>query len=497
VIEKERMILRSLPVTALALFAVAASLSACTHSPGGRAAGSGLERRITGDPGAPVVVAARAVCRLIADNPDAAAAQVRGADGAPSIVVDGTAYWLFGDTVRNGPGGRQDVIPAAVARSVDVDGHDCVRLDFKKSGGLAQPMFPRLEETTAWPDGILPLDDGSVLFYMVKVRRESPFAWHVSSVGLGRMDPGTMSGVRQVEEIWGEDSGFGSRLAGVRSPVRIGDDVIVYIRTEAGANYVAKAPLARLGERDAYTYWDGARWSPRPSDARPMWPVTDGSPLPADNGVSVTYDESAQKWLAMYNGDLATITVRTADDPWGPWSEPLAWIDCRTLVDDVYPYCYSAEVHRELSPDADTVYVTFSSQKPYDVTLVELHLGVAIHEWRDAAGELRYAAASPGDGYGDAGVAFYASAGPAPGLTPVYLAVDGTYALADPGGAAPAFYAYAAPSDGPVHTQPVYRWHRDGREALASGDRAGWERGDVAFYVACVDPPSTNSRCGR
>jgi hypothetical protein len=228
-----------------------------------------------------------------------------------------------------------------------------------------------------------------------------------------------------------------------------------------------------------------------------MWPAVQGSPLPGDNGVSVTYDERAHTWLAMYDGDLATIKVRTADDPWGPWSEPTTWIDCRTLVEDVYPYCYSAEIHRELSRDDATLYVTFSSQKPYDVTLVELHLGVAIHEWRGTSGELRYAAATPGDGFEDAGIAFYASDRAAPGLAPVYRAADGTYTLVDPGGGAPAFYTYAAPATGAVHTQPVYRWRLDGHEALDAGDRARWQRSDVAFYVACIDGPSTNSVCGR
>ncbi len=335
---------------------------------------------------------------------------------------------------------------------------------------------------------------------MVKVTRESPFAWHVSSVGLGRMDAGSLDGTRTVEAIWDERSGFGARVAGVRSPVRHGDDVIVYIRTDGGANYVAKAPLTRIGERDAYGYWDGAQWSPRPQDAQPMWPVARESGFPADNGVSVTFDERGGRWLALYNGDLATIDARTAPDPWGPWSEPVTWLDCRPLSGDAYPFCYSAEIHRELSQEDATAYVTFSGQKPYDVTLVELHFGVAIREWRAPDGGLRYAAASPGREYEDAGVAFYASERPAPGLAPVFAADDGTYALDSSGGGEPAFYAYAAPpASAPetslVRTQPVYRYRDGGHEALAAGGRSGWQRGDVAFYAACV-APSENSGCG-
>ncbi len=493
------MILRPQFLTAFALCCVAVGLSACSQSPGGHAAGSDIVTASPSQAAAPVVVAARMVCRLIADNPDSAVAQVRGADGAASVVAGGRSYWLFGDTIRNGPGGRQDVVPAAVATSTDVEGKDCVRLDFKKSAGVAQPLFPPAEETTAWPDGTLVLDDGSIVFYMVKVRRDSPFAWHVSSVGLGRVAAGSTDGARTAETIWDANSGFGDRLAGARSPVRDGADVIVYLRTERGANYVARAPIDRLADVGAYTYWDGTRWQPRPQAAQPIWAAPEGAEgLPADNGVSVTFDDASGKWLAMYNGQLATVAVRTAEHPWGPWSEPVTWLDCRPLVEDVYPYCYSAEVHKELSShDPSTLYVTFSSQKPYDVTLVELHLGVAIHEWKDAGGALRFAAASPGAGFTDQGVSFYASGRQVDGLAPVSVSGDGTYTIRPPTvPGAPAFYVYASADGGAIHTQPVYRWRRDSQEALSVRDRPGWDRGGIAFYVVCPRLTADNAACG-
>jgi hypothetical protein len=234
--------------TAFALCLVAIGLTACTKSPGGHAAGSDIATAESVSYDTPVVVAARRVCRLVADNADAAAVQVSGADGAPSVFSNGKSYWFFGDTVRNGPGGRQDVIPATVATSTDFDGSDCVRMSFKQSGGVAQPLFPRLGETTAWPDGILLLDDGSMVFYMVKVQRDSPFAWHISSVGLGRVPSNSLEGVRTAESIWGEDSGFPSRITGVRSPLRDGANVVVYISTADGSNYAARVPVDRMGQ---------------------------------------------------------------------------------------------------------------------------------------------------------------------------------------------------------------------------------------------------------
>ena len=358
------------PALAVLLIATA---TACTSSAAKPAATASASPAAPAASTAPVVVSTRVVCRIVGDMPEADRAQVRGVDGAPSVVIGGKAYWFFGDTVRAGPAGRQDVIAASVARARGVDERGCPQLDFKQTDGTVQPMFARREETTAWPGGVLAIDDASALFYLVKVTRESPFAWHVSAIGLGRFDAASMEGARLVETIWDENSGFGSRLAEVRSPVLMGDDVIVYIRTEDGRNFAGKAPLGRIAEREAYTYWTGGDWSPDPADAQPMWPVTPGV-VPADNGISVSFDELTKQWLALYTEDLARVVVRTAPQPWGPWSATTTCLECRPLVDDVYPYCYSAELHRELSADASTAYITFSSQKPYDMTLVELKL---------------------------------------------------------------------------------------------------------------------------
>lgn len=487
----------------LFLVVIALALSACNTS------GSGAGASPTTTPGdaaneTPVIVSARLVCRLIADNASAAAATITGADGSQSALpggpAGGPAYWFFGDTVRTGPGGRADVIPAALAMSDDRDARDCVDLTFKATNGVAQPMLPRGDETTAWPDGVLPLEDGSILFYMVKAYRQSPFAWNVGAVGLGRIPPGSTTAVRISEKIWDDQSGFGTRVTGVRSPILLGNDVIAYLRTDDGKNFVVRAPLDRIDDAPSYTYWTGSTWSASPAAARPLW-EDEPSTLPADNGVQVTFDERSGRWLAIYNGHLSSIKARTAPEPWGPWSEPVTWVDCRTFVEDVYPYCYSAELHRQLSrDDGNVLYVTVSSQRPYDVALLELHRATAIREWRDARGVLRYAAAAPGEGYEDDGVAFYASAGEAPGLVPVYEVSDGEryeYTRSAPEDGAPAFYAYADAQDGPVQTMPVYRWQRDGAEALSAGQLDGWERGSVAFHVPCTTALSEKSACER
>jgi Domain of unknown function (DUF4185) len=486
-------------LAAVVLFVLVAAWTASSTSPGIAGEAPPPEPPLTyhEDPNLPVAVAARSVCRLVADNPAAAEATVLGADGAQSVVVGDKQYWLFGDTFRQGPGGRRDVIPAGLATSTDFDGSDCVDLTFKTDAdGIVIPMFPRGDETTAWPDGAVALPDGSIVFYMVKTYRQSPTEWHVGTIGLGVIPPGSLTGTRLVERIWDGSSGLHGTLAGARSPVLLGDNILVYINTDAG-NYLARAPLEHVGEASAYTYWDGANWSTHPNEAQALW-NDEPSPLPSDNGLSVTFNERLGKWLAVYNADLSSVKVRLADQPWGPWSQPITWFDCRPLAGNHYPYCYSSAIHAELSRhDTSTIYVTFANPEPYDITLVELHLGVAIHAWTGEGKVVRYGPSRPDESYTDAGVAFYASDAPLPGLVPIYeFPSDGAYRYAldaaSPG-ATPAFFAYGTPLSGTVHTRPVYRWQRDGEEILDTGDRDGWLRGEIAFYVPCLDLTTTGA----
>jgi hypothetical protein len=472
---RSKVALRALAIIALA---AATAISCDDASTGGDVADGDDGARVAFDGGLPVVMSLRVVCRLASDTPGAAAATITGADGAQSVVAGGRSYWFFGDTVRTA-GDRQDVVPAAVATTTDTDASDCLDLQFKTSpDGIVAPMFPRLDETTAWPDGVLALDDGSIVFYMVKAYRQSPFAWHVGSVGLGRIPLESVDGERVAETIWEAETDFGTRIAGVRSPVRVGDDVIVYVSLEDGRNIVARAPIALMHESGAYTYWDGNVFSVDPADATAMW-TSEESDYPPDNGVQVSLDERIGKWTAVYNDRMTSVKVRTAEEPWGPWSEPVRWFDCRPLVQEQYPYCYTGELHRHLTRGDGPVYMTISSQKPYDVTLIELHMATAIREWRSPEGALRYAAASPGADYEGGGVAFYASTEAAPGLSPVYETPEGEgyrYTVAAEDGRDPVFFAYSTPPEGPIATVPVRQL--DG--ALAAGGG-----GEIRFFVPC------------
>ena len=140
------------------------------------------------------------------------------------------------------PAGAATSSPPAWRPVTDFDAADCVDLAFRTdAAGIVQPMFPHADETTAWPDGAMPMPDGSIVFYMVKSYRTSPTHADVGAIGLGMIPAGSLTGVRLTEKIWDGQSGFYGNLAGARSPIRIGDDVYVYINTDEG-NYLAARP---------------------------------------------------------------------------------------------------------------------------------------------------------------------------------------------------------------------------------------------------------------
>jgi hypothetical protein len=322
---------------------------------------------------APANASVRIVCSLLTG--DARRAKVDGLDGGASVVAHGRTFWLFGDTFLSEGGG---FVHAAIAVSDDVDGEDCVSMQFKVADGRAAALFPRLEEeTTAWPEGALAAELPYVDFYYSSVVRDSPTAWRVVGVGGGRFNSSTMDGARGAV-LWDAASRFGDTVLGARSPTRVGPHVYVFLFTDTNRHLLARAPADALAERAAYEYWDGDGFSRDPGDAVTLWPVPPG-PVPAHNGLSVKFNARLGKWIAIYNAYYRSVRVRMADDLRGPWTDELTLFDCGDHFDSPWPTCYSAEQHPELaSGDHGALYITVGTSEPYDVWLLEVDLPEAI-----------------------------------------------------------------------------------------------------------------------
>ncbi|RMD86518.1 MAG: DUF4185 domain-containing protein, partial [Calditrichaeota bacterium] len=134
------------------------------------------------------------------------------------------------------------------------------------------------------------------------------------------------------------------------------------------------------------------QWSAHEKDAIPL------TSQPCVGEFSVTYNQFLHKWLMLYNCDNPRgINFSTADQPWGPWSEPQVLFDpwkdggyCHFMhVDWQFRHCdnvhdpgrenewggeYGPYQFEDLATGNDsttTIYFTMSTWNPYTVVLMK------------------------------------------------------------------------------------------------------------------------------
>jgi hypothetical protein len=165
---------------------------------------------------------------------------------------------------------------------------------------------------------------------------------------------------------------------------------------------LAYQPASQIERPESIRYFRGLdskrrpRWSSRETDAVPLFNQSCVGEL------SVAYDRFIRKWIMLYNcsPEPLGINIRTADNPWGPWSEPQMVFHptrdsafCRimhggwgadrcdllhdpgreTVRGDVYgPYQF--EDFSTGDDNRTTIYFTLSTWNPYTVVLMKLSL---------------------------------------------------------------------------------------------------------------------------
>ncbi len=163
--------------------------------------------------------------------------------------------------------------------------------------------------------------------------------------------------------------------------------------------YLASQPAAEIGSPLHLRYWSGVDptgrplWSTREDESRPLFDQ------PCVGELSVSYNRFVRKWIMLYNCDLGQrgIHMRTADQPWGPWSEPQIifdpWADkaycdfihvswsvqqCDQLsgpgFENVWGGEYGPFQFEELATGdnaSTTIYFTMSTWNPYTVVLMK------------------------------------------------------------------------------------------------------------------------------
>ncbi len=146
------------------------------------------------------------------------------------------------------------------------------------------------------------------------------------------------------------------------------DGYVYMIGTQTGRS--SSASLARFLEADIetldqYEYWNAPSGSWIKGDEKRATVIIDDEV----GELSFIYNNKLNKWIiAYFNGPRYNITMRTAEDITGPWSEPYelasGW---------EYAQLYGSYFH-PLSVNSETLYFTMSMWLPYNVFLMKVVL---------------------------------------------------------------------------------------------------------------------------
>jgi hypothetical protein len=167
--------------------------------------------------------------------------------------------------------------------------------------------------------------------------------------------------------------------------------------------YMAYQPAAKIEDQRAIRYFKGVDetglplWSEYEKHSRPLFDMESS----CVGEFSVSYNKFIKKWIMMYNcGNPRGINLRTADNPWGPWTKPQIifhlWDDngyCHFIhtnwefddCDDVHDPNRQNEWGGEYGPyqfehfatgdeNSTTIYFTLSTWNPYTVVLMKAKL---------------------------------------------------------------------------------------------------------------------------
>lgn len=146
------------------------------------------------------------------------------------------------------------------------------------------------------------------------------------------------------------------------------DGYVYMIGTQTGR--ASKAKLARFPEPDIekqakYEYWNATAGQWITGEENEASVIIDDKV----GELSFIFNETLQKWvIAYFSADRYNITMRTADDVTGPWSDPYELASGKE-----YPQLYGSFFH-PLSVTGNTLYFTMSIWMPYNVFLMKVEV---------------------------------------------------------------------------------------------------------------------------
>ncbi|MFE3191493.1 DUF4185 domain-containing protein [Nocardia sp. NPDC059240] len=285
----------------------------------------------------------------------------------------------FGDTFGKGwepPGagaGDQDWRSNSIAFSSNRDLSQGLQLDtFAQDSRchaaeiLGSRKIDNFEITTIPTSGFA-LGGRQYLTYMSVARwsRHKPGMWWTNLGGLAWSDDNGSTWTKSEWARWDNIFGFGRFQVVGMAP----HDGYVYMFGTPNGRFgtigLARVSADQVLNKSAYQYWINGTWVPAIGpDELLATPIVSGTA----GELSVRYDQSSGQWQMLYlDLDRHALVLRTAAEPQGAWTDPVALVDT-----DDYPTTYGGYIH-PWSTGKD-LYFTMSAWGSYNVYLMHAAL---------------------------------------------------------------------------------------------------------------------------
>ncbi|MFT4414834.1 DUF4185 domain-containing protein [Fredinandcohnia humi] len=311
---------------------------------------------------------------------------IKGTDLGSIFDMKGKLYFVFGDTfgagsmLPPGTGSTSYWRSNVVGYSTDMDPSDGVKLDgfLEDVNGKAKEIIPSNKiqgnHLTSIPTYGVALENNMYLFYMAVDSWGDPGVWNTSFSGVYKSsDEGkTWEPVEDLQ--WDGGSNF-IQVAIVKPDQNkevLGDDIYFY-GVKAGrysSIQLMKVNKDKIEDMNSYLYFTGTdsdgkpQWTSQEKEAKDILKTTAGE-------LSVVWNSELQRWIMTYiNGTTTNIDIVEAENPWGPWTDPMVMV-----AQSDYPGLYGSYMHPAfIKNEGKTIYFSMSRWGTYNSYIMKADL---------------------------------------------------------------------------------------------------------------------------
>lgn len=307
-----------------------------------------------------------------------------GGDGAYSAALGGGRFlWLFGDTfvgeVKDGRRIKDRLINNSLAIQIGKQPQASSMDFFYKLWADGQPaafVVPEEGSGWFWPYHAVRTVEGLYLFLLRFERADSPFPFRLMSTWLGYVpnpeEPPDRWVLSQRKIPWGTGQRqFGSYVLKKGEYCYIYGTVIEPVQgVERKDMILARVPIARLGDFDAWRFYSDGEWI---TDVNRAGRICEN----VASEFSVSYQPSLDRHVLVYSekGISEYIVIRYSPTPHGPWSKPARVYRCPEAERDPRIYCYAAKGHPEIALSSEELIITYFANST-DFALIRQDAGL-------------------------------------------------------------------------------------------------------------------------